>query len=276
MYIKGIEFTIGADPEFFLQDKKTGRFIGAHGTTPGTKKKPEKFRDLGALQVDGMALEVNTKPVTTTIAFKLNLRLMLDAIPVRLSDRGFKNVSLEASPTADFDEEEWARAPEEAKILGCSPDFNAWTGNVNEVPDASVPFRSGAGHIHIGWGKGIKQTEDFKKVCAEFTKEMDAALGVASLLWDQDTRRRELYGRAGAFRPKPYGVEYRTLSNAWLRSYALMDYVASSTFSVVRRLMSGEKFSTEEVEAIINTNNTEEAMYFLIHNELPLPPERVV
>jgi hypothetical protein len=34
--------------------------------------------------------------------------------------------------------------------------------------------------------------------------------------WDKDTERRKLYGKPGAFRPKPYGCEYRVLSNAWV------------------------------------------------------------
>jgi hypothetical protein len=58
-----MEFKIGADPEFFLRDKATGKFVSAHGLIPGTKRQPMKV-DKGAVQVDGMALEFNIDPVT--------------------------------------------------------------------------------------------------------------------------------------------------------------------------------------------------------------------
>lgn len=41
--------------------------------------------------------------------------------------------------------------------------------------------------------------------------------------------RRELYGKAGAFRPTSYGVEYRTLSNFWLRRKEYMQWVYAQT-----------------------------------------------
>jgi hypothetical protein len=48
--------------------------------------------------------------------------------------------------------------------------------------------------------------------------------------------RRELYGKAGAFRPKPYGVEYRVLSNRWLNSEALIRWVYNqSQLGMARR-----------------------------------------
>ncbi|OYV41139.1 MAG: hypothetical protein B7Z80_02685 [Rhodospirillales bacterium 20-64-7] len=54
---------------------------------------------------------------------------------------------------------------------------------------------------------------------------MDYFLGIHSLLWDKDGTRRKLYGKAGAFRPKPYGMEYRVLSNRWLDSPDLTRWV---------------------------------------------------
>ena len=47
---------------------------------------------------------------------------------------------------------------------------------------------------------------------------MDYTLGLDSLLLDSDTRRRSMYGRAGSFRFKEYGIEYRTLSNFWIKN----------------------------------------------------------
>ena len=40
-----------------------------------------------------------------------------------------------------------------------------------------------------------------------------------------------MYGKAGAFRPKPYGMEYRVLSNFWLTS----DVHMGNVFHLVSR-----------------------------------------
>lgn len=273
MWIRGVEFYIGADPEVFVQNKKTKRFIGAHGLVAGTKRYPMCLpRSRGCTgQVDGMALEFNTPPSPNAGWFSRRItggkRGLSTSIPLHLS--------ILVQPTAEFDKEEWERAPEEAVVLGCEPDFCAWGGvYVNEPPDANVSFRTGAGHIHLGWGKYFEITEDFKEICAALVREQDSLNGLASLLYDQDTKRRELYGRAGAFRPKSYGVEYRTLSNSWVRCQELSRYVARRTFQAAKNMMKGNLIQIPEVEEIINSNNTEEAKYFLIHNKVALPPNK--
>jgi hypothetical protein len=156
-------------------------------------------------------------------------------------------------------------------MLGCDPDYNAWRMDINNAPDPSVGFRSGAGHVAIGWGGSFTIDDDFLQVCGAFARMQDAINGTASLLYDQDTRRRELYGKAGAFRPKHFGVEYRTLSNSWVKSKRLAEYVATRSFQAARFLMNGIDIATPEVESIINENKVDEAVYFLMHHMITLP-----
>jgi hypothetical protein len=75
--------------------------------------------------------------------------------------------------------------------------------------------------------------------CATLVKQLDSYLGLPSLLFDRDTLRRKMYGQAGAFRPKPYGVEYRVLSNAWLLNENRMRFVFNQTTRAVNDLIAG-------------------------------------
>jgi len=77
----------------------------------------------------------------------------------------------------------------------------------------------------------------------------DYLLGVWSVLHDTDMRRRELYGAAGAYRPKKYGVEYRTMSNFWLRSPQLMR-------EVHKRAQACYQFRNELPDAMIVFSHT--------------------
>ena len=91
---------------------------------------------------------------------------------------------------------------------------------------------------------------------------MDFFLGLPSLFYDDDVRRRSMYGKAGCYRPKSYGVEYRTLSYAWLMSKERMAWVHRATVRGMQELMSGnflfEKFG--DISNIINTSDKEAAM----------------
>ncbi len=124
-------------------------------------------------------------------------------------------------PSVEFSQEVWDKTPEKAKELGCSPDFNAWTGSFNPPPkNVEKPrLRCAGGHIHIGWTNDEDITDKNHILnCRDLVKQLDWYLGGWSLRQDSDAARRSLYGSAGACRFKPYGVEYRTLSNFWLTS----------------------------------------------------------
>lgn len=213
---------VGADPELFMRHPDSGDFVSAHDRIPGTKWEPYKV-PFGAVQVDGTALEFNIDPAKTVQEFVHNIqavrKTMTDMVP------GYNVV---AEPVARFDPEYFKfEVPSSAQELGCNPDYNGWTEDVNPHPDPSgEAFRTASGHLHIGWGQDfdVEDKEHFL-LCCRVARQLDYYLGMYSLMWDADPTRRRLYGKAGAFRPKPYGMEYRVLSNRWLDSEPLMRWV---------------------------------------------------
>lgn len=206
-------FTFGADPEFFVLDEK-GQPVWPGHFLPGDKKNPRAV-DMGAVQVDGMAAEININPVSTYEEWEKAITSVM-AQCLEFFPKGY---SFSDKVSMDFPEEVFDPIPAAAKALGCSPDFNAWTGTVNPPPftDETPRLRCAGGHIHFGWTKKAS-LGNFQHIttCQSFVKQLDWFLGAWSLQHDSDNTRRTYYGQAGAYRPKSYGVEYRVLSNFWL------------------------------------------------------------
>jgi hypothetical protein len=226
---------VGADPEVFVRDKN-GRFRSAHGLIQGTKEEPFKVKD-GAVQVDGMALEFNIEPADTREQFIHNIGSVLGQLAKMVPDYQIAIV-----PTATFNGNHMRAQPEKALELGCEPDYDAYSGQQNERPNNKTTMRTAAGHVHIGFCENADvSSEEHMLRCITLVKHLDAFLGLPSLKWDQDNKRRKMYGKAGAFRPKPYGVEYRTLSNAWLRDERLVGFVFDAVQRTVEYLQSGKR-----------------------------------
>lgn len=110
------------------------------------------------------------------------------------------------------------------------------------------------GHISLGWDNPTESQQE------DMVKAMDATLGLKSLFLDFDTNRKKLYGKAGCFRFREYGIEYRTLSNFWIKSDESLSWAWNTTMEAVDLVNSGkidlikEKYANKIVEAI-NTNN---------------------
>lgn len=223
-----MEILIGADPEVFV--KQGGVFVSGHTLIPGTKRDPFMVPK-GAVQVDGVALEFNIFPAESEDEFVGNVTTVMSILGMMIPD----DHEIVISPTAHFDPGYFNDLPQEPKLLGCEPDYDAYTGKINPKPQTDRPMRTGAGHIHIGWTAG-RQADDpgHFETCREVVRALDSTLFPMSMEWDSDEERRELYGKMGSFRPKHFGVEYRPLSNAWLRDEALMRKVYSTTVDVVR------------------------------------------
>lgn len=254
-----MQILVGCDPEVFV--KQDGEFKSAHGLIKGDKKSPQKIA-YGAVQVDGMALEFNIDPAASEEQFVLNVNQVYAALKAMVP--GYEVV---ATPVANFDPEYMKAQPEEALELGCDPDFNGWTGVANPRPNGDRPFRTASGHVHVGWTNGADK-EDASHVgqCNAVARQLDFFLGLPSLFYDGDTKRRELYGKAGALRIKPYGMEYRTLSNAWLNSEKLMAWVYRNVQTAMNRLIEGDDLSETygDIQEIINTSNKKEAKKIML------------
>ncbi len=249
-----LNLQVGADPEVFAS--RRGVLCSAYGMVKGDKDNPYPVKD-GAIQVDGMALEFNIDPAQSEEDFVEKITSVMKQLVGQLPN----GVTLSVIPTANFGKEYIDKQPEQAKELGCSSDLNAYTGKDNPKPDAEVPFRTAAGHVHIGWTENQDiDNPDYINVCCELTKVLDLYLGVPSLLLDSDAKRRELYGKAGALRVKPYGLEYRVLSNFWLKSEDTMRWVYTQTAEALRAFLGGLRI---ENDAVANTIDMSDQQYAL-------------
>lgn len=239
-----MKYYIGADPELFLTDAD-GVFRSAHNVIKGTKEAPFEVLN-GAIQVDGVAAEFNILPAETADQFHGHIRDVLSELASRVEAKN-KGLRLIVTPTAHFDKAYFRKLPAKAKLLGCQPDYNVYLdGKANPPPATKEPFRTGAGHIHVGWGSGMNPSEDAHLFdCHEAVKQLDAVLYFNSLLWDSDQKRRELYGKMGTFRPKHYGVEYRPLSNAWVADPDLHYWIFDATMKAMTLLDDEARIHTD-------------------------------
>jgi len=247
--MSAVQFMVGADPEVFVS--KNGKPIAVCETgLPGTKSAPYKT-DAGAVQQDGFAAEFNIDPTRIQDFDGFNANIVKTISDLRALMPG---ANLSITPVQEFDPAYMAAQPDETKELGCDPDYNAYTLEPNPRPDGDRNFRTGAGHVHIGWGADIPtDNPEHMEICAGFIKMCDATIGMYMTFIDRDPRRRELYGCAGAFRPKPYGVEYRTPSNLWIKNKNrrfMMHYMINKAVNYQSSGYSVEKITGYPEDAI--------------------------
>lgn len=244
---------IGCDPEFFL--KKGDKYWSGAGIIPGTKGEPYPVGN-GAIQLDGMAAEFNIHPAITEKQFVGNIYSVLASLRSMVP----QEYSFEFSATAHFEPDHFYSQPPECLELGCNPDYNAYTKKVNDPPNAATFMRTAAGHIHIGWTNNADEyDEEHIENCVAAVKQLDIALGIPSVVMDNNKERRDMYGKAGCFRPKPYGVEYRVLSNFWLHNEDTIKWAYRNTYAAIEKLHKGERlfdrYDETEVQRIINTSD---------------------
>ena len=237
-------FSIGADPEFFLKNKHA-KHIAAIGMIGGSKEHPRPLMRPGfAILEDNVAVEFNIAPCHNHTEFIEAIQYVMNGLGKQLHEYEF---SQESAVLFDADQLTHPQALE----FGCEPDFNAWTKDRNPRPQAvDHTLRSAGGHVHVGT----------KEDPIQVIRAMDLFLGVPSTRLDRGTLRRQLYGKAGAFRPKDYGCEYRTLSNFWIFSPTLIEWVYTQTERAIAFVEKGNEISEKDghlIQDCINNSNGE-------------------
>lgn len=256
--------TVGCDPEFFLK-AADGNFIGAFHYLKGTKWHPESIdQDGSAILHDNVMVEFNTAPASNREQFILSVDKVLHHLRLRLPEE----VEFSFLPSAHFQLN--ALRSRAAKEFGCEPDFNAWLeGERNpNIHCADRTLRTSGGHIHVGF-------EDSDQAARlNLIQHMDVFLGIPSILLDSGgSERRLMYGKAGAFRPKAYGAEYRVLSNFWLQSQELKGWAFDATLETIGQLNEDFCLDEEDVPLIVPTINNSDhktAEYLVAKYHLPM------
>jgi len=169
--------------------------------------------DTFTLIEDGLAFEVPVDPAAEPAELCANISAGL-----RAAKQVGDNVGAElvASPLVDFDAS-YLKTQAELTVLGCSPDESVYDmGICTPTQDpTTTAWRTGGGHIHFSI-KGL--LGNFPMIQA-FVMVCDATLGIADVVLEHSSlgkQRRLMYGQPGKFRIQPWGVEYRTPSNAWV------------------------------------------------------------
>lgn len=233
---------VGADVEGFLVDKD-GMPKVCVGLLEGTKEKPHSV-DLGepgfAYQEDNVLPEYNIPAADNADKFAQNIETMRNYLQSYFKANFRFRYTTQASMYFELKQLQHPQA----KKFGCEPDFCVWTRSANEMPTKVDPcLRTSGGHIHVSYKIGsCEKAEDhpeYLEILESLIKTQDLLLGIPSLFMEPDKVRRQLYGKAGAFRPKSYGHEYRVLSPFWATSPPMSSWAFNQTARAVDMVNSG-------------------------------------
>ena len=196
--------SLGSDPEFFIEDSKTGDIIPAFDFLPNSENSH------GAPFWDGFQAEFNITGGSCLDERVSSFRRLI----ISLDERAKKHnprAQLILDSVIEIPESQFDNTDPAYLQFGCSPSFNAYGEEQVELDGTSTRLRTVGGHIHFGL------TAD-NDTMVKYVKALDKILGVACVALFQNydnPARREYYGRAGEYRLPKHGLEYRTLTNAW-------------------------------------------------------------
>lgn len=240
----------GADPEFFFE--KDGQVIGSEKVIPEKGlMKDYSFSSgsfgQGKIVRDGVQAEFNPD-ASGNAGCRANFGNEMQGcfhFLARHIQKTDPKLKMNILPLVEVDPKEMDSLSDRSKILGCMPSLNLYDHEANIGVDGAIyKKRSAGGHIHFGLGANYKCIPNWAERSVAM---LDAMVGNTCVLLDQNplnAERRQVYGRAGEYRLPAHGLEYRTLSNFWLRAYPLLSMILGLSRYALGTVYSGSANNT--------------------------------
>lgn len=235
---------IGTDPEFMLE--KDGKIYSA---IPILNKK--KKINYSSFYHDNVLAECTIKPSSNKEEFLNNIKESLYNFSKLVHP--YKLISKSAHY---YDKSELFS--EKSFEISCDAEKCVYDLKVihqDEQILRSTNLRTAGGHIHIG-DKILKD----KYKALSCVKMMDLFVGFTSIYLDKNKDavvRKKLFGKAGRFRDKNYGIEYRSISNFWLNNPYYAAFIFDLSCFVVDFIKSNkdEELWSVDISKIENPNS---------------------
>jgi hypothetical protein len=212
-----MNLTIGADPELAVIDELTGKPVPAWLITDAKKDgEHQKITEHVDIHSDGVALEFNFTPSSPHNFVDHSLHAYQNVVSFlhhfSQTKGGVNYVPSRVPEITGYDKETLMHPI--AVMTGCDPDFDAYRENPDIPRDIKQAahnnkYKFFGGHIHVGYDK---------EKCPPWAvaRLMDLMVYLPLMMSDMQPLRKEWHGQPGIFRPKIYGMEYRTPSNFWV------------------------------------------------------------
>ena len=242
-----VNVMFGGDPELFFE--KGGKVIGAEKVIPAEGLR-SRDRARASVVLDGVQVELNPQARNSVNLLGQELSIAFSLIQTRL--KKVPGVKLCYDGVIEVDREELDSLSPATRILGCKPSRNMYGDKPITVDAKEYRKRSAGGHHHYGLNTHANIYNDRSNL----VPLLDMFLGSTCVMLDRDpgaAERRENYGRAGEHRLPAYGLEYRTLSNWWLRNYTLTDFVygmGSVAIAILADTVRGGEVEQELIDTV--------------------------
>jgi hypothetical protein len=259
---EGHPCTFGCDPEIFLKDKNTNKIIGSEKIIPkdGIPMYESAPNSKCKIVRDGIQVEIQHDSNTCRQSTSGYVRDGIQALD-RFLKKNHPEVKICFSEVVKVSKKEMDSLSPESKEFGCKPSFNYYLrGGISPITvnPGIYRYRSAGGHVHLGYNEQSTIKPD------RIIPVMDVLLGNTCVMLDRNplnVERRKVYGRAGEYRVPKYGIEYRTLSNFWIKYPQLHSMVfglARMSLLICKYDLDKELLSLinqEDIQLAINNND---------------------